>query len=424
VAGLCCEERHVTITEPTAASDTPTRSIIPPIISVDDHLVEPAHLWQTWLPAKFKERGPRVERRRVGDIRYVGGEKMYEYDLDAPDAPWGDVWFYEDLVHPNKRHVAAVGFTRDEMTAVPITFDEMRPGCYEPKARIADMKMNHVEASLSFPTFPRFCGQTFMEAKDKELALACVIAYNDFMVEEWCGDSGGALIPLIIIPLWDVELAVAEIRRNAARGVRAMCFSEIPPNLGLPSIHTGYWDPMFAVCQELEVVVCMHIGSSSKMPATSADAPTGVAATLSFNNAMASLSDFLFSGVLVRFPTLKLAYSEGQMGWVPYILERADDVWREHRAWAKTQELVPEPPSTYYRRAVTCCFFRDQHGLDSLDKIGIDNVTFETDYPHTDTTWPDTLEVATEMMGHLPQDVVNKIVRGNAIRLLGLDLPS
>jgi predicted TIM-barrel fold metal-dependent hydrolase len=181
---------------------------------------------------------------------------------------------------------------------------------------------------------------------------------------------------------------------------------------------------MFAVCQELSVVVCMHIGSSSKMPATSADAPTGVAATLSFNNAMASLSDFLFSGVLVRFPDLKLAYSEGQMGWVPYILERADDVWREHRAWAKTQELVPEPPSTYYRRAVTCCFFRDQHGLDSLDKIGVDNVTFETDYPHTDTTWPDTLEVATEMMGHLPQDVVNKIVRGNAIRLLGLDLPS
>ena len=224
---------------------------------------------------------------------------MYEYDLDAPDAPWCDIWFYEDLVHPNKRHVAAVGFEREEMTMSPITYDEMRPGCYEPKARVEDMISNHVEASLSFPTMPRFCGQTFAEAKDRELALACVKAYNDFMIEEWCGDSNGALIPLIIIPLWDAELAAQEVKRNAERGCRAVCFSEIPPNLGLPSIHTGYWDPFFQVCQDTETVVCMHIGSSSKMPAASPDAPPAVAASLSFNNAIASLSDFLFSGVLV-----------------------------------------------------------------------------------------------------------------------------
>ena len=136
------------------------------------------------------------------------------------------------------------------MTMSPITYDEMRPGCYEPKARVADNDANWVEASLCFPTFPRFCGQTFLEAKDKELAEACVVAYNDFMVEEWCGDSGGKLIPLCIIPLWDAELAAAEVRRNAARGVRAVCFSEIPPHLGLPSIHSGYWDPFFAACEE------------------------------------------------------------------------------------------------------------------------------------------------------------------------------
>ncbi len=138
---------------------------------------------------------------------------------------------------------------------------------------------------------PRFCGQTFAEAKDRELALACVKAYNDFMIEEWCGDSNGALIPLIIIPLWDAELAAEEVRRNAERGCRAVCFSEIPPNLGLPSIHTGYWDPFFQTCQDTETVVCMHIGSSSKMPAASPDAPPAVAASLSFNNAIASLSE-------------------------------------------------------------------------------------------------------------------------------------
>jgi len=174
--------------------------------------------------------------------------------------------------------------------------------------------MNWVEASLCFPTFPRFCGQTFTEAKDHDLGLACVKAYNDWMVEEWCGDSGGKLVPLTIVALWDPQLAAAEVRRNADRGVRAVTFSEIPPHLGLPSIHTDHWDPFIAACEETGTVICMHIGSSSRMPATSADAPPAVAATLSFNNAMASMSDWLFSGKLVQFPGLRLAYSEGQIG--------------------------------------------------------------------------------------------------------------
>jgi predicted TIM-barrel fold metal-dependent hydrolase len=304
------------------------------------------------------------------------------------------------------------------MTMSPITYDEMRDGCYDPKARVEDMEMNHVEASLCFPSFPRFCGQTFTEAKDRELGEACVYAYNDWMVEEWCGDSGGRLIPLIIVPLWDAELAAAEVRRNAARGVRAVTFSEIPPHLGLPSIHSGFWDPFFEACEETKTTVCMHIGSSSRMPATSPDAPVAVAASLSFNNAMASLCDFLFSGLLVKYPKLKLAYSEGQIGWLPYILERADDVWREHRAWAEVADIVPNPPSSYYYSNVFSCFFRDQHGIDSLDKTGVDNVTFETDYPHTDSTWPDTKTIAEGYMAGLADDVVFKIMRGNALRML------
>jgi predicted TIM-barrel fold metal-dependent hydrolase len=284
------------------------------------------------------------------------------------------------------------------------------------------MDLNWTEASLSFPTFPRFCGQTFLEAKDRDLALACVKAYNDWMVEEWCGDSGGRLIPLTLIPLWDASLAAEEVRRNAARGGKAVCFSEIPPHLGLPSIHSKHWDPFFAAAEETGTCVCMHIGSSSKMPATSGDAPVAVAATLSFGNAMASLSDFLFSGVFIRFPQLKVAYSEGQIGWLPYILERADDVWSDHRAWAEVKDIIPERPSTYYYQHVFGCFFKDRHGLESLHRIGVDNVTFETDYPHTDSTWPHTKKIATEMVDGLPDDVVYKIMRGNAIRMLGLDL--
>ena len=398
------------------STETPT---IPMIVSVDDHVVEPAHVWRTWLPAKLREQGPRVERRGLAGLRMVG-PAVYEHEFDDA-APPCDIWFYEDLIVPLKRHIAAVGFDRDDMTLSPITYDEMRDGCYDPKARVDDMLVNHVEQSLCFPTFPRFCGQTFLEAKDKDLAAACVTAYNDWMVEEWCGGSDGHLIPLTIVPLWDVDACAAEVRRNAARGVHAVCFSEIPPHLGLPSIHTGAWDPFLEACAETETVVCMHIGSSSKMPATSSDAPPAVQATLSFGNAMSSMTDFLFSGVLVRFPELRLAYSEGQIGWIPYILERADDVWQEHRAWGGVRDRVPDPPSTYYFRQIYGCFFRDRHGLASLDDVGVDNITFETDYPHTDSTWPHTLQVAEKMFAGLDDATIAKICRDNARRMLSLD---
>ncbi|HUP76407.1 MAG TPA: amidohydrolase family protein [Acidimicrobiales bacterium] len=409
----------ITAAKPGEQSATP---VVPPIISVDDHVVEPAHTWERWLPAKYREKGPHVERHRIGGLVYKGGLN-YEYEIDPADGSGDlcDIWMYEGGLYPHKRHVAAVGFARDDMTLTPITYDEMRQGCWDPKHRLEDMTLDHVDKSLAFPTFPRFCGQTFYEAKDRETALECVYAYNNWMIEEWCGDSGGRLLPLQIIPLWDAELAAAEVRRNSARGCHAVCFSEIPTHLGLPSIHSGAWDPFFAACDETQTTVCMHIGSSSKMPAASPDAPAAVNATLSFNNSFASLTDFLFSGVFIKFANLKVAYSEGQIGWVPYLLERADDVWMQHRAWGGVKDKIPNPPSSYYYDHVYCCFFRDRHGLISLDVVGEDNITFETDYPHTDSSWPDTKEIAEAMFAGLTDEQIYKAVRGNAIRMLGLE---
>jgi predicted TIM-barrel fold metal-dependent hydrolase len=393
---------------------------IPRVVSVDDHVMEPPGLFRKWLPAKFRDEGPRVERGSIERIEYLGGQdwKLHFSDDGAP----GDYWVYDGKMLPMKRINASAGMPLDLRENTPITFDEMRPGCYDVKARLADMDAGHVEASLCFPTMPRFCGQTFAEAADKELALACVRAYNDFMVEEWCGQSGGRLIPLCLVPLWDAELAADEVRRNADRGVRAVAFSEIPYHLGLPSIHSGYWDPFWRACAETGTSVNMHIGSSSKMPTSSRDAPNGVGVVLTFANSATSLVDFLFSGVLVRFPALRLAYSEGQIGWLPYVIERIDDVWEQHRAWAGLKDLVPEPPSTYYYRQVYGCFFRDRHGARSLDVIGEDNVLFEVDYPHTDSTWPDTKKIAEHDFAGLSPEVIHKIVRGNAIRLYQLDL--
>ncbi len=390
----------------------------PKIISVDDHVIEHANVWQDRLPAKYREIGPRVIQQR-GNMNFVGGVFSYEPDESGQLCDW---WLYEDKRIPQTRLSAAAGFDRDEVKVTGITYEEMRRGCWDPKARVEDMEMNHVEASLAFPSFPRFCGQTFMEAEDKELSDLCVKAYNDWMVEEWCGDSGGRLIPLIIIQLWDPQLAAAEVRRNAERGVHAVCFSEIPPYLGLPSIHGNDWEPLFKACEETQTTICMHIGSSSKMPSTSPDAPAAVGSTLTFGNAMSSLTDWLFSGWLVRMPELRLAYSEGQIGWIPYILERADKVWEQNRAWGGVADKVPEPPSTYYYRQVFGCFFDDDHGLESLARVGVDNTTFETDYPHSDSTWPHTLEMAKKMFAGIDAESVRKIVRSNAIRMLSLDL--
>jgi predicted TIM-barrel fold metal-dependent hydrolase len=135
-----------------------------------------------------------------------------------------------------------------------------------------------------------------------------------------------------------------------------------------------------------------------------------------------SLTDYLMSGILERFPTLKLAYSEGQIGWIPYVLERADKVWEDNRGWGGVADKVKRPPSEYYYESVFGCFFDDPHGLRSLESVGVDNITFETDYPHSDSTWPDTKEVAERLVAGLDDETIYKIIRGNGIRMLHLDL--
>ncbi len=263
----------------------------PKIISVDDHTVEPAHVWRDRLPSGYADSGPRVVRAPLKEMTFLRGKLAPVMGVKGDDGPVGDWWVYEDLHRPLTRLDTAVGYDRDEIRLEIITYEQMRPGSFSVPDRLADTDVHHVLSALCFPTFPRFCGQTFTEAKDREPGLLGVRAYNDWMVEEWCGpEARGRLIPLTLIPLWDAELAPAEVRRNAARGVRAVAFSEIPPHLGLPSIHADDWDPLLAACDETGTVVAMHIGSSSRMPSTSADAPPAVGSTITFANCCFSWS--------------------------------------------------------------------------------------------------------------------------------------
>ena len=408
---------------------------LPLIISVDDHVVEPPTLWTDRLPkkfldraprvvrdtAKFKDRAPRVERDSA-IFHFEGGVFSYEKGVDGGEPC--DWWLYDDLVYPFPKLSAAVGFS--ELDVTPTTFDEIRPGCWIKSERIADMDANHTEASVCFPnTLPRFCGQTFLERDDKELALLCVQAYNDWMVDDWCaGEGKGRLIPLTMVPLWDVELAAAEVRRCADKGSHAVAFSENPFPLGLPSVHAsdGHWNPFFKACEETDTVVNMHIGSSSRMPSTSPDAPFIVSSVLTFQNAMGSMVDYIFAGVFQKFPGLRIAYSEGQVGWAPYVLERADKLWEE-RGDVSFGSSLPEPPSSYVKDHIWFCIFDDDTGLRNRNQIGMDQITFEVDFPHADSTFPHTKKVAEDIVARakLNKTETQKLFRGNAIKLYHLD---
>ena len=396
---------------------------LPRIISVDDHVVEPPDLWTSRLPSKYADRGPRVSRDR-GSAEMSGG--VYRFQKGGTEGPEYDWWLYDDLVYPFPLLSASVGFSIDEKTLRPTSFDEIAPGCWKQPERLAAMDENHVDASICFPNvLPRFCGQAFLEREDKVLAKLCVEAYNDWMIDEWCAGAGhGRLIPLTIVPLWDVQLAAAEVRRCAAKGSHAITFSEAPYHLGLPSFHDAnhYWDPLFEACQETESVINMHIGSSSKMPTTSPDAPMGVSSTLTFQNAMGSMVDLLMSGTFARYPDLVVAYSEGQVGWMPYVLDRIDKVWEERRASAGISEIVPMPPSSYFPGHIYGCIFDDPVGLEMRNRIGMEQITFEVDYPHSDSTYPRSAEVAQKICDEAGLDDNERylFLRGNAIRAYGL----
>ena len=390
---------------------------IPMIISVDDHVVEPPDLWAQWLPSRHVEAGPKVVRS-PWERQSGFGQSAYKMAAEGPET---DFWVYEDLRVPITPMLAAAGLPPDAVKDEPIAFDEMRPGVYDPRARLVDMDLNHTERSLCFPTFPRFCGQTFLEAADKEVALACVRAYNDWMVAEWAGDSGGRLIPLCLSPLWDVELAATEVRRNAERGVRALAFSEGPDQLGLPSIYDlDHWDPLLAACNDTSTTICMHVGSSSK-PIIRPHRIAGF--VLSHVPSEIALVDWLYSGALARHRELKLAFSESQVGWMPFLFQRIDATWEKQRErkFANFSPEIVDAPSTYAAGRIFGCAFDDDYGIAIRGgPIGIDSLTFETDYPHTDSTRPNTKAYAEKAFDGYSDEEIYKVIRGNAVRMLEL----
>ena len=370
------------------------------IISADDHLVEHPRVWTDRLPHQYKDIGPHV----VSDGHL-------------------DFWVYEDRANIYAAGLgAAAGREREEWSMYGLPQSAMIPGCYDPHERIKDMDIDGVWAQLCFPSYARFAGTRFLKTRDPELALLCVRAYNDFLLEEWCAAAPDRYIPLAILPLWDVRLAVVEAERVVAKGAKSLAFPEGLTPLGLPSFHTGYWDKLFAAACEMNVPLSSHIGTSQRPAPVSPDAlglgshgESAAGLTLVALTSMAFVADLTFSHVFHKFSSLKIALSEGGVGWIPYLKERMDYTWERQRSWIGSEANMS--PSELFDRHFWGCFIDDEAGIRERSAIGVNNMIIESDYPHSDTHWPHTRKRVAELLSDVPDDEAHKIVELNAREL-------
>ena len=368
------------------------------LISVDDHLVEPPDMFVGRLANAYAERAPRVIQRSDGR----------------------EMWLFEGVEIPNFGLNAVSGRPQEEYGIEPTRFDEIRAGCWDVDARIDDMNAGGILGSMCFPSFPQFAGQIFANTADKQLAHAVLCAYNDWHVESWCGAHPGRFLPLVLLPYWDPALMAAEVRRNAARGVRAVAWSENPEKLGVPSFHDEHWDPFWKACDENHMVICLHIGSSSQVKLPSLSSPFTAMLTLQPTSVMDTASDLLWSRVPQLYPNIKFALSEGGIGWIPYLLERADYVYANHSRWTGSH-LGGKLPSEVFREHFVACFIEDAVGLRLLDLVGPDIVCLEVDYPHSDSTWPTSPERLVKTLGGLDAEQIAAITHRNAMRIFDFD---
>jgi predicted TIM-barrel fold metal-dependent hydrolase len=374
------------------------------------------------LPKKYHDDCPRVER-----------------------ADGLDVWRYEDVQKTVTGLVVQAGAGPEGYDPSPVNYEDMRPACYEPHARLAAMDTDGVLASMVFPNFPRFCGQEFYEAKDKTLAQLSVQAYNDFILDEWSAADPARLIPAIIIPLWEPALAAREIERCAEKGARSVLFSEHPPTLGMPSIHhPDYWEPVFSAVNDARMPLSIHIGSSSKIPNTGPDSPYLIRTVLVRWVSATTCTDWMFCDALRRHPNLRIALAEGGIGWMPPLMEAASyavDHYQYNDRFARDADdflkviVRDEPvkswphgdlkPIDIYRQHIRGCFVGGlaayaDYTRDVIARYGADMFLVEADFPHHDSSFPHTAKIIEEVIGTFAPEEQDRLRRDNAIDWYGL----
>jgi predicted TIM-barrel fold metal-dependent hydrolase len=282
------------------------------------------------------------------------------------------------------------------------------------------MDAGGIWASLCFPSLiAGFCGSVFSRSKDQDLGLACVRAWNDWHADVWAGAHPERIIPLQIPWLSDPVLAADEIRRNAERGFRAVSFADFPSTLRYPSIYTDHWDPFLAACEETGTVVCLHTGSGGWYPLPQSNPPFEMYPTLFPVSALVCAAEWLWSGVCHRFPDLRIAMSEGGIGWVAMLADRADYVLdhsasgKESRSWQGDLR-----PSEMLARNFWFCTIDDPSTVTGfVERFGDLHLMVESDYPHADSTWPDTPDLVARNFGPLGTETLRRVSYANAAEL-------
>jgi predicted TIM-barrel fold metal-dependent hydrolase len=369
------------------------------LISVDDHIVEPPDMFKNHLAKKYIDEAPRL--------------------VHNPDG--SDTWQFRDIVIPNVALNAVAGRPKEEYGLEPQGLDEIRPGCYNVDERVKDMNAGGILGSICFPSFPGFAGRLFV-TDDPDFSLALLQAYNDWHIEEWCGAYPARFIPMALPVIWDAEKCAEEVRRVAKKGVHALTFTENPAAMGYPSFHNEYWNPLWKALCDTNTVMNVHIGSSGRLAITAPDAPMDVMITLQPMNIVQAAADLLWSKPIKEYPDLKIGLSEGGTGWIPYFLERADRTFEMHATWTH-QDFGGKLPSEVFREHFLTCFISDHVGVKLRNEVGIDNIAWEADYPHSDSMWPGAPEQLHDVLTehNVPDDDINKMTYENAMRWYSFD---
>jgi predicted TIM-barrel fold metal-dependent hydrolase len=377
-----------------------------PVIDVDSHLTEPADLWTSRVLARFVDRVPQMTSGPGGrDIWVLDGRQISVVGMTAP-AGWPAPF-----------------------PAGPPTLAECPPASYDAKARLDYLDEVGIWAQVLYPNVAGFGSQKFLSMDDDELKLLCVRAYNDFL-REWAAADHRRLITIMAMPFWDVDAAVAEIERGAEAGHQGILFTGEPQRFGLPFLGDPHWDPFWAAAQGARLPIHFHIGSGDMSTSFQPDriAATSTAATYAYTSTELFLknglqvADLITCGVLPRFPDLKFVSVESGIGWIPFVLEAADHSYLEARPGRRSEwEMLP---SDYFRRQVYACYwFETVAPTKLLGEIPVDNILFETDFPHPTCLFGNVRERIAVSLATASASDREKILWGNAAALYGIEKP-
>ncbi len=370
------------------------------VISVDDHVVEPPHLFEEYMQPGLRAHGPRIVETEAGH----------------------EVWAFEGRTYSQVGMNAVAGRRPDSLSLEPFRFDQMRPGCYDIDARVADMDLGGIWAMLNFPSMiTGFCGRVFADAADRDVGLDAVRAWNDWLFTEWYQRHPERVIPGAITYLADSGAAAAEIHRNAERGFVSVTLPERPHAIGMPSLwDRDFWDPIIQACVDTDTVISLHVGSSGLHPLPPGGPSLQLGATMFGQLSLGACAEWLWSEYPVKFPTLKIAMSEGGIGWVAMLLDRLDNII-DRSGYGLGWDMRP---ADVLRRNFWFCTLDDPSTIDTRHRIGVENICVETDYPHGDGTWPGTQKLIADVWGHLPDHELRRICCLNAAELYRHPLPS